>query len=335
MLTKTCRDCNRQLPLSVECFARSRSSPSGFATYCKPCMAVRQKRYYSKNRDALIKRAVESTKKRRERPEVRAKERDAAREAKRLAWSDPELRRSLQAQGKAWRDAHKEYYAERTRRRNEKQKEERRLARESCAGPNNQCIECRVIYQDREANFYPRAAACKPCSIARSRLRYEQNKATITPAKTAHRRQKMKADPEFAERERAKARQRWAERLSDPAERERQRARTRNWFRENKDRIKSLPSRDRAILNAYAANRRAREKRQTPPWVDVTDILPFYREAARLTIETGVAHDVDHIVPLAGKGVNGLHVPWNLRVIPASENRAKSNKLFLELAQAS
>lgn len=63
-----------------------------------------------------------------------------------------------------------------------------------------------------------------------------------------------------------------------------------------------------------------------PPWVDLTAIAAIYAEAARITAETGVVHEVDHIWPLAGRDACGLHVPWNLRVITAVENRTKGNK---------
>lgn len=63
----------------------------------------------------------------------------------------------------------------------------------------------------------------------------------------------------------------------------------------------------------------------TPPWADMKAIRAVYDEAARLTEETGVLHEVDHWVPLQHPNVCGLHVDWNLRAIPKAVNMAKSN----------
>ena len=56
------------------------------------------------------------------------------------------------------------------------------------------------------------------------------------------------------------------------------------------------------------------------------EIKVIYNRANLIKKFTGESWHVDHIVPLKGKKVSGLHVPWNLQLLPAAENLAKSNK---------
>jgi hypothetical protein len=77
---------------------------------------------------------------------------------------------------------------------------------------------------------------------------------------------------------------------------------------------------------AIEAKRRSAKLQRTPPWSHIPSTQVFYTEAHRLTKETGVAHHVDHIVPLQGDLVSGLHVAWNLRPLDAGLNCSKSNK---------
>lgn len=62
------------------------------------------------------------------------------------------------------------------------------------------------------------------------------------------------------------------------------------------------------------------------PWVDRKELAAIYRECAMVSKETGIPHHVDHIVPILHPDVCGLHVPWNLRIVPAVENMNKSNE---------
>ena len=73
--------------------------------------------------------------------------------------------------------------------------------------------------------------------------------------------------------------------------------------------------------------RKARLRAAMPPWVNKNAIEAVYLEARELTVRTGLAYHVDHIIPLKGQNVCGLHLPWNLQVITASENLSKGNKL--------
>lgn len=83
--------------------------------------------------------------------------------------------------------------------------------------------------------------------------------------------------------------------------------------------------------NAQGAKYRASRKTGQPNWLtkeQLEEIQQFYIEAKRLTEETGIQHHVDHICPLQGTDTCGLHVPWNLQILTATENICKSNKLL-------
>lgn len=86
---------------------------------------------------------------------------------------------------------------------------------------------------------------------------------------------------------------------------------------------KKFPERKAAAVRLYQASRR----QAVPPWADRKAMLAFYAEARRLTLETGMPHHVDHIIPINHPLVCGLHVETNLQVLPAKANISKGNRL--------
>lgn len=87
-----------------------------------------------------------------------------------------------------------------------------------------------------------------------------------------------------------------------------------------------LCERHHASALAISARRRATKTNATPPWADQQEIRAVYRKAKEIERATGQKMHVDHVVPLRGETVTGLHTAENLQVIPAKENIKKSNK---------
>jgi len=89
------------------------------------------------------------------------------------------------------------------------------------------------------------------------------------------------------------------------------------WRKENPEKV-----------NAIISRRRAAKLNATPAWANKERIAMFYQVALKLTDETGIRHEVDHIVPLRSKIVCGLHWEGNLQVLTKTENARKSNRTW-------
>jgi hypothetical protein len=89
--------------------------------------------------------------------------------------------------------------------------------------------------------------------------------------------------------------------------------------------FKRYRERNRTKIRArLAVSKQGREKRRVL-WANQDAILEIYRQAEIMTRTTGRPHVVDHIIPLQGRVVSGLHVETNLRVVEHHENARKHN----------
>ncbi len=107
----------------------------------------------------------------------------------------------------------------------------------------------------------------------------------------------------------------------------------RRWREENPERFRQNSRRwernNRHYTRAKWAARHALKLKATPSWLTEehkAEIAYIYEQAVLAEKLTGVKHHVDHVEPLRGEDRCGLHVPWNLQILTAEENRSKGNR---------
>ena len=174
----------------------------------------------------------------------------------------------------------------------------------------------------------PRQTASYTCS--KCNLEYKRRNPPATEQVRAEYARRIARNPDkcrnISARAQAKARLKREVRIAIPGEKrdhyryiyvqsvmdaQLQRERTRESKRKAKRKARAL--RDRHIIQ------------RTPAWADSAAIAAVYEHRDRLVEQTGIAHHVDHVIPLRGVLVSGLHVHNNLQVLTAEANMSKRN----------
>ncbi len=102
------------------------------------------------------------------------------------------------------------------------------------------------------------------------------------------------------------------------------------WRAENRDKCRNYSSAwdSRHSVKKLAATKayKNRKLNRTPPWANLKKIECIYQLAAWASKFTDEPLDVDHIMPMHGKNISGLHTHNNLQILKRSENRSKGNQ---------
>ena len=193
---------------------------------------------------------------------------------------------------------------------------------------NKVCTKCKVektlheFHRDKKGRD-GRCWECKACAIERASSWQREHAGRVNAANRA----RYKVNPAISKA---------ASRAWSKAHPESGRASSRKWrnahLAMDKVRQAAWHNSNKALCASYTTARKAQKLMAMPGWANKDAIRFFYAEAAAKTAATGLAHHVDHIVPLQSNRVCGLHVEHNLRVIPASANVIKGNRVWSDMS---
>lgn len=188
---------------------------------------------------------------------------------------------------------------------------------------------CAGCQQDKENDQFPKNKRnkdglhcyCRSCHSARQRKRYTEKREELLEYHKEYYRNNKEKKKEYDKKYYLR-------------DKERKHQHNKNWNDKNRKRINEWIAewkrQNPHKVTEYTGKRRAATLLAVPDWLteeQLEEISYIYWTAKDLQAITGEKYHVDHIVPLQGKNVCGLHVPWNLQVLPAKDNLKKGNKL--------
>jgi post-segregation antitoxin (ccd killing protein) len=162
---------------------------------------------------------------------------------------------------------------------------------------------------------------CKKCRSANTLKNYYSDQEVHKSKFREYYSQRKNANPNLSAELYAKNREKSLEYSRDyyQANAEERKAKQRLWSKTN-----------RGIANALGRRYKLKKAKATPLWLTPEQIYNMqctYKVAAQLSETSSQKWHVDHIVPIRGKDVCGLHVPWNLQLLPAKMNMQKGNRI--------
>lgn len=190
-------------------------------------------------------------------------------------------------------------------------------------------LEC---FSPRRGHRTGRQPTCRKCTADRKRARYAANPAPARQEALA----RYVAKKGTPEGEAARERKRRYDREYGAKNADLILSRVGAWAAANGDKVRAIKrsyqKRNPHLTAARQMLRKAAKANATPKWLSeaqIEEMRMIYLDAAT---RPGGPWQVDHIIPLRGKNICGLHVPWNLQVILATENQKKGNRWTEEMA---